>query len=99
MSDVGNSCALHLVDNRYSQNPIEPTLPRQSGKRVGQVRNHALFDDLTDFLLMKACNPCRKVKAKCDGVEPCSRCTEKGVQCDYLAIKQTKYVHSPLIPG
>jgi hypothetical protein len=89
-----------LADNRYWRNPIEPiqrSLPWRLGKRVGEVRNHAFFDDLTDFL--KACNLCRQGKAKCDGEKPCSRCNEKGVQCHYLGVRQTKYVQSSLIPG
>jgi hypothetical protein len=31
----------------------------------------------------KACENCRCRKVKCDGVCPCERCTERGLQCIY----------------
>ncbi|KXS12813.1 hypothetical protein M427DRAFT_388893 [Gonapodya prolifera JEL478] len=30
-----------------------------------------------------ACNTCRKLHDRCDGMEPCARCTKKGIECSY----------------
>ncbi|EJT79914.1 hypothetical protein GGTG_04996 [Gaeumannomyces tritici R3-111a-1] len=39
-----------------------------------------------------ACNECRKKRAKCDGLRPCSRCkAQKGVECVYeVPLRQSK---------
>eukprot|EP00903_Cladosiphon_okamuranus_P015987 g14765.t2 len=33
--------------------------------------------------LRKSCDQCNRAKRKCNGERPCSRCTEKGVECTY----------------
>ncbi|KAF6802920.1 hypothetical protein CSOJ01_11245 [Colletotrichum sojae] len=42
-----------------------------------------------------ACSHCRASKQKCDGIQPCNRCTKKGVECAYLPrrMRQVKKLH------
>ncbi|RUS18810.1 fungal-specific transcription factor domain-containing protein, partial [Endogone sp. FLAS-F59071] len=41
----------------------------------------------TRLKVILACDPCRRKKAKCDGVQPiCSRCSWAGSQCQYQTI-------------
>lgn len=41
--------------------------------------------------ILKACDQCRSKKIKCDGLEVCSKCSIKGVECTYY------YVHKQRI--
>ncbi|GAA5874281.1 hypothetical protein JCM8547_007552, partial [Rhodosporidiobolus lusitaniae] len=38
--------------------------------------------------LLKSCAPCRALKVKCAGGEPCARCAKKGIECEYTERKK-----------
>ncbi|KAK8036852.1 hypothetical protein PG994_015349 [Apiospora phragmitis] len=49
----------------------------------------------------KACNSCRRLKAKCDELKPCKNCKEKGIQCNYREppVKQLDKVSADIFEG
>lgn len=59
-----------LASSSSSSSPVAPALAA-SDRSVRRLRNNVSL----------ACNECKLKKAKCDGSEPCSRCTVKGLHC------------------
>ncbi|KAH3681722.1 hypothetical protein WICPIJ_007324 [Wickerhamomyces pijperi] len=38
--------------------------------------------------ILHACDICRNRKLKCDGIDPCSRCTKIGAKCEYSPVEK-----------
>ncbi|KAJ5892191.1 uncharacterized protein N7473_008419, partial [Penicillium subrubescens] len=48
------------------------------------VRSHHQDKDLKSSRTIKACTYCRGRRSKCDGHDPCDRCSRLGKECSYL---------------
>ncbi|KAJ5654378.1 hypothetical protein N7490_001381 [Penicillium lividum] len=44
---------------------------------------------------LRACHPCRERKRKCDGLDPCSTCSEWGYVCHYEILQRKPHSKSP----
>ncbi|KAH7348563.1 hypothetical protein BKA65DRAFT_584300 [Rhexocercosporidium sp. MPI-PUGE-AT-0058] len=62
------------TDTRSSRSTASP-----SGSPAPECRNRPERNTVSS-----ACIPCRSKHVKCDGLQPCSRCTTQGLQCIYL---------------
>ncbi|KAH3680778.1 hypothetical protein WICMUC_000129 [Wickerhamomyces mucosus] len=53
------------------------------------------YSNILKKRIQKACDSCRARKLKCDGGNPCQRCSKSSISCDYTHVEKKRKVHVP----
>ncbi|KAL4801199.1 fungal-specific transcription factor domain-containing protein [Aspergillus unguis] len=64
--------------------PLTPSEPSTPGSKIAIPRVSQLRSSYGNRRVRRACMECREQKTKCNGQNPCGRCTSMGIVCVYV---------------